>query len=324
MILQKVTLSWEAPQFCECEIRIFHNFLCQIPCYHSNSASTSEQICACGCPYIFEAGLSQEKPSQSSRSEPFQLCGYKLCSHVWQFVTPWIVARQAPLSTGFSRQEYWSELPFPSPGDLPEPGLRPWVSHCRQILYHLSWVWRLPGPKVLGSWGGAGYGLQTVKVRCWAWVQKGKSEAPHDRFQDQGNNWGTEHKARTASVDRTTCCLITACAGAESMRGGEPARERHTPLRRLGNQPEGPPGHCPFLAGKGPGPTVHSPWWLPAYMPCTHRDTLQAPLQVCLSRTCLPTRVCRRWQHNSNQGGTRSSPLPGVMGLVSLWNFLWL
>ena len=38
-------------------------------------------------------------------------------------VTPWTVARQAPLSMGFSRQEYWSGLPFPSPGDLPNPGI---------------------------------------------------------------------------------------------------------------------------------------------------------------------------------------------------------
>ena len=35
------------------------------------------------------------------------------------------VAHQAPLSMGFSRQEYWSELPFPSPGDLPDPGIKP-------------------------------------------------------------------------------------------------------------------------------------------------------------------------------------------------------
>ena len=40
-------------------------------------------------------------------------------------VTPWTVARQAPLSMGFSRQEYWSGLPFPSPGDLPDPGIKP-------------------------------------------------------------------------------------------------------------------------------------------------------------------------------------------------------
>ena len=40
--------------------------------------------------------------------------------------TPWIVACQAPLFMGFSRQEYWSGLPFPSPGDLPNPGIEPW------------------------------------------------------------------------------------------------------------------------------------------------------------------------------------------------------
>ena len=39
--------------------------------------------------------------------------------------TPWTVARQAPLSMGFSRQEYWSGLPVPSPGDLPDPGIDP-------------------------------------------------------------------------------------------------------------------------------------------------------------------------------------------------------
>ena len=39
--------------------------------------------------------------------------------------TPWTVACQAPPSMGFSRQEYWSGLPFPSPGDLPDPGIEP-------------------------------------------------------------------------------------------------------------------------------------------------------------------------------------------------------
>ena len=46
----------------------------------------------------------------------------KLCL---TFATPWTVACQAPLSMGFSRQEYWSEWPFPSPGDLPNPGIKP-------------------------------------------------------------------------------------------------------------------------------------------------------------------------------------------------------
>ena len=49
----------------------------------------------------------------------------KSLSHVRLFVTPWTVAYQAPLSMGFSRQGYWSGLPFPSPGDLPDPGIKP-------------------------------------------------------------------------------------------------------------------------------------------------------------------------------------------------------
>ena len=46
-------------------------------------------------------------------------------SHVQLFETPWTIARQAPLSMGFSRQEYRSGLPFPSPGDLSEPEIEP-------------------------------------------------------------------------------------------------------------------------------------------------------------------------------------------------------
>ena len=49
----------------------------------------------------------------------------KSLSGVRFFVTPWTVAHQAPLSMVFSRQEYWSGLPFPSPGDLPNPGIKP-------------------------------------------------------------------------------------------------------------------------------------------------------------------------------------------------------
>ena len=49
--------------------------------------------------------------------------------------TPWTVACQAPLSMGSSRQEYWSGLPFPSPGDLPDPGSNLGLRLCRQILY---------------------------------------------------------------------------------------------------------------------------------------------------------------------------------------------
>ena len=49
----------------------------------------------------------------------------KSLSRVRLFATPWTVAYQAPPSMGFSSQEYWSRLPFPSPGDLPNPGIEP-------------------------------------------------------------------------------------------------------------------------------------------------------------------------------------------------------
>ena len=49
----------------------------------------------------------------------------KSLSQAQLFVTLWTVAYQAPQSMGFSRQEYWTGLPFPSPGDLPDPGIEP-------------------------------------------------------------------------------------------------------------------------------------------------------------------------------------------------------
>ena len=69
----------------------------------------------------------------------------KSLSRVWLFATPWTVAYQAPLSMGFSRQEYWSGLPFPSPGDLPDPGVEPrdrtWVSRIGGRRFNL-WATR--------------------------------------------------------------------------------------------------------------------------------------------------------------------------------------
>ena len=57
-------------------------------------------------------------------STPNTASEWKLLSHVWLFATPWIVPVQSPLSTGFSRQEYWSGLPCPPPGDLPDLGIK--------------------------------------------------------------------------------------------------------------------------------------------------------------------------------------------------------
>ena len=65
------------------------------------------------------------------------LCACVL-SHSVMFnsVTPWTVARQAPLSMEFSRQEHWSGLPFHSQGIFPTQGSNPFLLNCRQILYH--------------------------------------------------------------------------------------------------------------------------------------------------------------------------------------------
>ena len=53
------------------------------------------------------------------------------------FATPWTVVYQAPPSMGFSRQEYWSGLPFPSPGDLPNPGIDLGLLHCRRQFFSI-------------------------------------------------------------------------------------------------------------------------------------------------------------------------------------------
>ena len=85
----------------------------------------------------------------------------QLLSHVWLFATLQTVACQAPLPLGFPKKEYWSELPFPDSGDLPDSGFEPmslasswlkvWthvscISHTgRQILYHCA-TWKAQAP----------------------------------------------------------------------------------------------------------------------------------------------------------------------------------
>ena len=84
----------------------------------------------------------------------------KSLSHVRLFATPWTVAYQAPPTMVFSRQEYWSGLPFPSPGEPPNPGIEPrdqtlvshiggrhfnlWATRVAWIISILTSVWLLP------------------------------------------------------------------------------------------------------------------------------------------------------------------------------------
>ena len=73
----------------------------------------------------------------------------RMLSHVQLFVTPWIVAWQVSLSMGLSQQEYWSGLPFPPPGDLPDPGIKP----ASPALADIFFITKPPGkPHEAYSW----------------------------------------------------------------------------------------------------------------------------------------------------------------------------
>ena len=102
-------------------------------------------------PEIPLLGIYPEKNIIQKKHEPqcslqhyLQYPGHVLCavlnhfSHVWLFATLWTIAHQAPLRWGFSRQEQWSGLPCPPPGDLPNPGIEPYVSCIGR------WVGSLP------------------------------------------------------------------------------------------------------------------------------------------------------------------------------------
>ena len=117
------------------------------PCRSWSLSGCTPRPCAPGC---FEMASSWNQATSPQRSTPFTLipsqsqhpCSLLLpylvswfyvcvcacmheCLHVQLFLIPWIIAHQAPLSMGFSSQEYWSVLPFPPPGDFPSPGIEP-------------------------------------------------------------------------------------------------------------------------------------------------------------------------------------------------------
>ena len=85
-------------------------------------------------------------------------------------VTPWTVASRAPLSMGFSRQEYWSGLPFPPPRDLSNPGIEP-TSPALQVGSFLPYPPRIRRPPVLGTVSAQVLGWFDCKSLAWfPWV----------------------------------------------------------------------------------------------------------------------------------------------------------
>ena len=90
--------------------------------------------------------------------------GIAVLCHVRLFVIPWTVAQQAPLFMEFSRQEYWSGLPLPSPGDLPDPGTEPTSPVLQEV-------------EPLGG--------NQVWVRSWGW-------GPHNGISAHTRGWDTQ------------------------------------------------------------------------------------------------------------------------------------
>ena len=102
--------------------------------------------------------------------EPERTCVLSHFSHVQLFATPWTTAHQAPLSLGFSRPEYWSGLPHPPPGDLPDPGIKP-VSLMSPALaarlFTTSATWQTPR-KTCSDLHWSLLNMDTPKLKFWS------------------------------------------------------------------------------------------------------------------------------------------------------------
>ena len=81
----------------------------------------------------FEKKMKRKEKNVCFWSGPL---GAQFLSHVQLFMTLWTIAHQAPLCMGFFRQEYWSGLPFPTPEDLPDPGMEPVSQVSPEADYH--------------------------------------------------------------------------------------------------------------------------------------------------------------------------------------------
>ena len=94
--------------------------------------------------------------------------------------TSWTVTCQAPLSMKFSRQEYWSGLPFPSPGDLPDPGIKPSLLQCRQtILRQFRHTHHALFSVELRTWGKSSWDLWSSLCRPLSSLQLYPENSSH-------------------------------------------------------------------------------------------------------------------------------------------------
>ena len=123
---------------------------------------------------------NQRRVSQSSDAMGrMSVCAF---SPVWLFVTPWTVACQAPLSMGVFRQEYWSGLPFPSLGDLPDPGIKP--SSLAFPALASRFFTMVPSEKPIEKWDG-------VKAELWVQRRAVSSLEAGKEWEEMGVEGGT-------------------------------------------------------------------------------------------------------------------------------------
>ena len=127
-ILTATSVSLGFVEFCpphwgfalkKCSVNTWKSVLCSLETaqsWGSRSASHLTSRCICHCR---SSSISAPCP------HPPWITMLSLISHVRLCVTPWTIVCKAPLSMGFSRQEYWSGLPCPPPGDLPDTGIEP-------------------------------------------------------------------------------------------------------------------------------------------------------------------------------------------------------
>ena len=128
----------------------------QLPCYHSTFPKNAGQSKMTGKQeYPITCSRSealQQEPAQ--RDEPELIPMLRVCTLISSvvsdsFVTQWSVACQVPLSMGFSRQEYWSGLPFPPPGDLPDPRIKTMLLTSPALagrFFSTGTIWEIQAP----------------------------------------------------------------------------------------------------------------------------------------------------------------------------------
>ena len=192
--------------------------------------------------------MNSEASKASPPREDAQIC-VEQCMHakslqlVRLFVTPWTAACQAPLSMGFFRQEYWSGLPFPSPGDLPDPGIQP-ASLMSLVLA-----------------GGFFITRATWEVRR----------------EELHANWGWVTAGKGATSPGVTVDVIPASHPAQSARGYPETRS----LRGQGHKGTG--CQCCLQTGSGEGLLGSNllPFQkAPNFIPGEHTSSLASPSQI--------------------------------------------